>query len=177
MVEHCSADEVVETVKDNWPEVHSNTHELLIYLNRVRDLGFAQARGVMTQYNLSNGEFDVLATLRRIAPPNVLTPTELQRSVLVTSGGLTKLLHQLEARGLVSRSVQKQDKRSKLVHLTAKGKKTIERAMVAVMKVEDRWLGEALSGGELEKLKQLLGEAARAVESRAADMSPSVAHG
>lgn len=164
-------------MKENWSEMYSQTHEFLIYLNRVRDLGFAQGRGVMTEFNLSPGEFDILATLRRTVPPNVLTPTELQRSVLVTSGGLTKLLHQLEARGLVSRSVQEQDKRSKLVHLTATGKKTIERAMKAVMQVENRWLNGALSPNELEKLKQLLGKAARAIENRGEEDTPSVAHG
>ena len=96
--------------------------------------------------------------------PYVLTPTELQRSVLITSGGLTKLLYQLEARGLVSRSVQAQDKRSKLVHLTSKGKKLVERAVAEVMQVESQWIEQALSEKELEQLKKLLGKTAKAVE-------------
>lgn len=166
MHENHTADQILEFAKDNWPQVHSPAQEFVVYLNRVRDLGFARARETMAGFKLSSGGFDILVTLRCSASPHVLTPTELQQSVLITSGGLTKLLYQLETDGLVRRSVQARDKRSKLVHLSAKGKKLIERAMKTVMQADKKWLGEALTPRELEQLKKLLGKAARALEAR-----------
>lgn len=166
MSDNYSSEQIVGFMKDNWPEMYSPTHEFIVYLNRVRDLGMARARETLAGFNLSTGEFDILATLRRSARPYVLTPTELQRSLLITSGGLTKLLYQLEASDLISRSVQAQDKRSKLVHLTPKGKKTAEKAMAAVQKVANDWLGDALPRRELEQMKNLLSKAARALENR-----------
>ena len=165
MSDNYTSDQIIGFMQENWPDMYSPTHEFLVYMNRVRDLGFARAREALAGFNLTAGEFDILATLRRSTPPHVLTPTELQRSLLITSGGLTKLLYQLEAAGLVSRSVQEQDKRSKLVHLTPKGKKVAAKAMQAVQGVTGEWLAEALSQRELGQLKTLLGKAARGLEN------------
>ena len=155
--------------------MYGRAHEVLIYLNRVRDLAFSRARDVMNSAGLSPGEFDILATLRRSPPPNVLSPTELQRSVLITSGGLTKLLYQLEARDLVSRSVQADDKRCKLVHLTEKGRQTVEAALAEVMELEKQWLEDALTGADIEQLITLLSQAARALEGAGTDQPVSAA--
>lgn len=170
MPDKYSADQIIEFMGSNWPEMYGRTHRFLVYLNRVRDLGFAQAREIMARLHISPGEFDILTSLRRSAPPNVLTPSELQRSVLITSGGLTKLLYQLEARQLVSRSVQHEDKRCKLVHLTPKGKKFIEVAMAEVMEAETRWIEKALTRDELEQVIALLGKSARAIEGAGAEL-------
>src|SRR3954453_10013071 len=51
------------------------------------------------RYGLNGGEFDVLAALRRTGAPYRLTPTELSRALLVTSGGMTNRLRSLEERG------------------------------------------------------------------------------
>lgn len=55
----------------------------------------------------------------------------------------------------MSRSVQEQDKRCKLVHLTPKGKKTAEKAMASVLTVANAWLGKALTRRKLEELKNI----------------------
>lgn len=170
MSDQYTSRQLIDSLKKNWRETYDSTHEFVIYLNRVRDLSFAKARETLARFSLSIGEFDVLATLRCSADPHVATPTELQRSLLITSGGLTKLLHQLESRNLVSRSVQEQDKRSKLVHLTPKGKETIEEAMTAVQRMTNEWLGKSLSPHELDELTTLLGKAAQGIEK---ENSPS----
>lgn len=165
MSDNYTSNQIIGFMQENWPDMYSPTHEFIVYMNRVRDLEFARVREVLAGFDLTASEFDILATMRRSAPPHILTPTELQRSLLITSGGLTKLLYQLEAAGLVSRSVQEQDKRSKLVHLTPKGKKVAEKAMKAVQGMTNTWLGEALSQRELGQLKTLLGKAARVLEN------------
>ncbi|MCB1875797.1 MAG: MarR family transcriptional regulator [Chromatiales bacterium] len=166
MSDHYSSGQIIESMKKNWPETYDSTHEFVVYLSRIRDLSFAKARETLARLGLSISEFDVLATLRCTTKPHILAPTELQRSLLITSGGLTKLLYQLEASGLVSRSVQEKDKRSKLVHLTSKGKRTIEQAMEAVQKETNKWLGGSLSVGELDQVKTLLGKVAQGLEGR-----------
>ncbi len=166
MANKYTADQLIKLKEENWPEIHDSIHEFVVYLNRVRDMGLARGIRILNEHNLSAGEFDILVTLRSTtAPPYVLTPTELQQAVLITSGGLTKLLYQLEARDLVSRSVQKQDKRSKLVHLTAKGKRLVEKVMTVVRNEQRAWIAETFTASELDQLNKLLGKAASALES------------
>src|SRR5690242_18455438 len=52
---------------------------------------------------LQSDSFDVLASLRRSGPPYQLTPTELYREMMLTSGAMTNRIDKLEDAGLVSR--------------------------------------------------------------------------
>jgi DNA-binding MarR family transcriptional regulator len=70
---------------------------------------------VFAQYDLEGGDFDVLATLRRTGAPYRLTPGELSRSTMVTTGGMTKRLDRLEAAGLIRRELDPTDRRGKLM--------------------------------------------------------------
>lgn len=47
---------------------------------------------MMWDPGLSYSDYDVIATLRRAGAPYELTPTELSKRVLLTSGGLTACL-------------------------------------------------------------------------------------
>lgn len=75
---------------------------------------------------LAYSDYDVLATLRRAGSPYELTPTELSRRVLLTSGGLTACLRRLEAADLISRRGVPEDRRRLLARLTPKGFDVIE---------------------------------------------------
>lgn len=158
--------QINEFAQENWPDMYTPIHEFSTCLYRVRDLSFARARETVACFDLSAGEFDILATLRRSAKPHMLTPTELQHSLLITSGGLTKLLYQLAAAGLIKRSIQEQDKRSKLVHLTPKGKKIIGQAMAAAQETGKAWLDEAFTEQEFRQLRLLLSKAASVLEQK-----------
>lgn len=156
MLNQYSANELLAMSRQNWPESVNPAHTFTIYLNRVRGLGFAKAQEHMQQNGLSATEFDVMAALRRAPPPHCSTPSELQRATLMTSGGITKILYQLEAKALVSRSIQAEDKRSKLVHLSAKGKQLIESTMMTLNTRDAALLGQVFSTQELEQLSHLL---------------------
>src|SRR4051812_50143042 len=52
---------------------------------------------------LANGDFDVLAALRRVGEPFLVRPVELSRSLMVTTGAITKRLDRLQAEGPVAR--------------------------------------------------------------------------
>jgi DNA-binding MarR family transcriptional regulator len=80
-------------------------------------------------FDLHEGEVNVLAALRRADPPHELTPTELYRSLLLSSGAMTNRLDRLERAGLVTRLADPDDGRRVLVRLTEQGRETIDAAM------------------------------------------------
>lgn len=110
---------------------------------------------VYSHYELGEGEFDVLATLRRTGPPYELVAGEIARYTIVTSGTVTKRVDRLEAAGLVTRRPSTEDARSRVVALTDAGLGVIDAAFTAHIRNEHRLL-EALSPAERERLEELL---------------------
>ncbi|QWP76553.1 MarR family transcriptional regulator [Lysobacter sp. K5869] len=100
-------------------------------------------------------DLDVLATLRRSGAPYRLTPTQLRRSVLLTSGAMTACLNRLEARGLLARSFDAHDRRSLAAELTADGVRLIDRAIGERFAHAERSL-DALDADERAQLARLL---------------------
>jgi DNA-binding MarR family transcriptional regulator len=91
---------------------------------------FQQAYGeTFAPLHLNDGDFGVLATLRRAGPPFELTPTELARHRMITSGGMTAALDRLERKGWLARSPNPADRRGSLVRLTDDGRAIIDEAM------------------------------------------------
>ncbi|WP_409076088.1 MarR family winged helix-turn-helix transcriptional regulator (plasmid) [Pantoea sp. C3] len=98
-------------------------------LRLMKHAGKARAQA-LEPFGFREGEFDVLATLRRAGAPYCLSPTQLYKSLLVTSGAMTHRLSRLEQEGLIERIEDPQDKRSTLVGLTTQGQQRIEQALV-----------------------------------------------
>lgn len=125
-------------------------------------LQWAQQRSMETlephlqHFKLSIAEFDVLATLRNAPAPHEMTPTQIQHQIVITSGGLTKVLLQLETRGLIERLQSKEDLRVKPVRLTLAGQTLIEAAMQEVVGATGTWLRNALTRAEIKQLAALL---------------------
>lgn len=117
----------------------------------------AELLPVYAQYGLGEGEFDVLATLRRSGPPYELAPGELARYTMVTTGAISKRLDRLEASGLVSRRPSEADGRGRYVALTTAGRELIDEAYAAHMRNEARLLS-ALSPSERAALERLLSQ-------------------
>ncbi|MGC2634929.1 MAG: MarR family transcriptional regulator [Candidatus Cybelea sp.] len=104
---------------------------------------------------LAGESFDVLASLRRSGRPYQLSPTQLYREMMLTSGAMTNRIDRLEDAGLVSRRPDPQDRRGTLVRLTAKGKALIDAATTEHVVNEERLLA-ALSAREQLQLGELL---------------------
>lgn len=81
---------------------------------------------MLRPYGLSYSDFDVLATLRRAGAPYERAPTELQRSVLLTSGAMTACLRRLERGGLIVRAAGHADRRRLAAGLTRAGYELVE---------------------------------------------------
>lgn len=84
---------------------------------------------VLAPLDLGLWAFDVLATLRRHGAPFRLTPTELTRATMLTSGAMTNRLDRLEKAGLVRRERNPDDRRGVHVVLTAEGRVLVDRAV------------------------------------------------
>ena len=123
MTEHLdAAARAVAQWKQELPELEAENMLLIGRLKRAAALIARELEKVYGEYGLTEGSFDVLATLRRSGAPYTLTPTELFSSLMVTSGTMTTRLKNLENQGLIDRLPNPDDARSMLVRLTDKGK-------------------------------------------------------
>jgi DNA-binding MarR family transcriptional regulator len=132
-------------------------------VSRIERYKSAALREVYRRHRLDAGEYDVLAALRRRGPGHRLTPTDLYRSVLVTSATMTERLDRLERRGLIRRSPATRDRRSVLVELTPAGRSLIDRAIDGLVGTEAGLL-EGLSAADRSHLARLLGKLAALLE-------------
>jgi DNA-binding MarR family transcriptional regulator len=110
---------------------------------------------VFAQFGLNLWSFDMLATLRRAGAPYRLSPTELFRSMMVTSGTMTNRIDRLAEKGLVRRIPDPEDRRGILVELTEQGRELIDSALALHMTNEARLL-QSLSLEEQSTLASLL---------------------
>ncbi|MGW6704926.1 MarR family winged helix-turn-helix transcriptional regulator [Streptomyces sp. NPDC054956] len=104
---------------------------------------------------LGSGDFDVLAALRRSGEPYALSAGELSRTVLVTTGAISKRIDRLEARGLVGRTVAEADSRGRLITLTPEGVALTDE-LIAVHLDNQRHLLAGLTPDEQTHLAHLL---------------------
>lgn len=139
MTEHLdAAARAVAQWKQELPELEAENMLLIGRLKRAAALIARELEKVYGEYGLTEGSFDVLATLRRSGAPYTLTPTELFSSLMVTSGTMTTRLKNLENQGLIDRLPNPDDARSMLVRLTDKGKELIEKALFPYVENEKR---------------------------------------
>lgn len=109
----------------------------------------------LAPFGFRDGEFDVLATLRRADAPYRLSPTQLYKSLLVTSGAMTNRLNRLEEEGLIARVADADDKRSTLVTLTPAGLAKIEQALQVHTQTQNALLA-TLDNRQQQQLAALL---------------------
>ncbi|GIE07050.1 MarR family winged helix-turn-helix transcriptional regulator [Paractinoplanes durhamensis] len=110
---------------------------------------------VYRRYGLGEGEFDVLAALRRAGAPFERAPGELAAFTMVTTGAMTKRLDRLERDGLVARRPSSTDGRGRVVALTEAGRELIDRAFTDHMRNERRLLDQ-LSPEDADRLEAIL---------------------
>lgn len=132
----------VDHVLEQWaavrPDLDASPMGVIGRLSRLTRLIDGELRRTFTAHDLDAASFDVLATLRRNA--RELTPAELMRSSMVTSGAITQRLDRLEARGLVTRTPSATDGRVVHVSLTEAGQELIDHALPAHVATEHRLL-------------------------------------
>ena len=149
----------VDRVQAQWraerPEIDTSPMGVIARLHRIADALRGELLTLYREHGLGEGEFDILATLRRSGAPFELTPSELAQQTMVTTGAVSKRLDRLETAGLVTRRENLEDARGRVVALTPQGRDTIDRAYEAHMRNEARLL-DHFSAAEREQLQGLL---------------------
>ena len=149
----------VDRVQAQWraerPEIDTSPMGVIARLHRIADALRGELLTLYREHGLGEGEFDILATLRRSGAPFELTPSELAQQTMVTTGAVSKRLDRLETAGFVTRRENLEDARGRVVALTPQGRDTIDRAYEAHMRNEARLL-DHFSAAEREQLQGLL---------------------
>lgn len=106
-------------------------------------------------HGLILGLFDVLAALRRLGFPYRAKPSELALVTMLTSGGMTGRLDQLERMGLVKRVSDPEDRRVMFAQLSPEGLELIDHLIEVHLAQEAELLAD-LSANQRETLADLL---------------------
>jgi len=158
----------VSTVMDQWaverPDLDVTPQGLIARLHRIGLRLTDELVAVYAEHGLGEGEFDILATLRRQGAPFALTPSELASQTMVTSGAITKRVDRCIAQGWVTREASDQDGRGRVIALTKAGRKLIDRAFTDHMANEHR-LVDVFSPAEQATLAQLLTKWAESLDA------------
>lgn len=105
-------------------ETATSTLKLWIVLARAYAAVQKHARAHVATHDLTLAEFGVLEALHHKGP---MLLNEVQRKILVSSGGVTYLVDRLAAKGLVGRRPCDDDRRAIWAELTDAGAALIER--------------------------------------------------
>ena len=153
------AADVIDSLLDAWrvtrPDLDPSPLEVI---GRVIVLAQHLEESVETalaKHNLTLGQFDILATLRRHGPRGGLTPSRLLGSVMLSSGGMTARLDKLADAGLIVRVPEPEDRRMVMIELTSKGRRVIDAA-TATRFAEAKKSLPALTSGEMRNMAELL---------------------
>lgn len=161
-------DELLAQWERERPELDTSVLRLTARVVRLSRYLDREVADHLAPWDLHEGEHNVLAALRRAGAPYELTPTELYRSLLVSSGAMTNRLDRLESAGLIARTPDPDDRRRTRVGLTDPGREVIDAALDAHVAS----LGEvfsALTDDDAGTLERLLRDILRRLEDREHD--------
>ncbi|MES2178913.1 MAG: MarR family transcriptional regulator [Gemmatimonadota bacterium] len=126
--------------------------KLWVVLSRAHAAITRHATEDIAQHDISQMEFAILEVLHAKGP---LLLGEIQRKVLVTSGGITYLVDRLAEKGLVKREECPSDRRARYAVLTPAGSELIGRIFPAHAKAIAKAVG-GLSAAEQAQATELL---------------------
>ena len=134
----------IDLIKEQWkkelPDLSTDAMAIIGRLHRVEKYAEKRLAKHFQTFQINNGEFDVLATLRRSGAPYSLTPTELYQSLMITSGAMTNRIDTLEKKGYVKRLRNDQDRRIVTVTLTSDGFQLISKMVYSHVQTEEQLL-------------------------------------
>lgn len=125
--------DIAIALKRERPDLNTDDYLYLLYAQRVgRILEAVTEKYFRSEFDMSAADMRVLFALRRAGPSYALRPTELFRSLLVTSGAITKQVDRLMAAGYVDRRAGPKKSGGFLIHLTKTGFKAADDALTSI---------------------------------------------
>ena len=151
--------DAIDDILDQWseerPELNTAALGVVIRVMTLNRTFAREAASALEPLGLELFEYDVLSALRRQGEPFALPATGLARETELSTGAMTNRIDRLEDRGLVSRQHDKEDRRSVIVRLTAKGRTTIDEAIHYRLDAAKKSLKD-LKAGRRRELADLL---------------------
>jgi DNA-binding MarR family transcriptional regulator len=148
-------DRLIAAWRRERPDLDVAPMQVLSRVTRLaRHLDLAR-RSAFAAHGLESWEFDVLSALRRAGGANELSPGQLIRETMVTSGTMTNRVDRLMGKGLVDRLPDPDDRRGVLVRLTTRGRSAVDAALEDLLRREQTLLRD-LSADERDSLARLL---------------------
>lgn len=152
-------DDRVDRIQEQWrrerPDLDPTPQGVIGRLHRLADRLHDELITVYREHGLGEGDFDVLASLRRTGDPFELPAGKLARHTMVTTGAMTKRIDRLEAAGLVTRTPDASDGRGRRIGLTDRGRQLIDAAFTDHIANEHRLVG-LLTASDRETLARIL---------------------
>lgn len=108
----------------------------------------------LSPFGITRGEVEVLCAVAR-SPGHRLLPKDILQKMVVSSGGLTARIDQLEKRGAIVRKRNPEDRRSAILEATADGIELALAAHLAHVRAERAFIA-GLSSAEQSALSSLL---------------------
>lgn len=128
----------------------------------------------LDDFGLNLGEWKVLSILWRAGKPHRASPGRLAKVEELSTGAMTNRLDRLEEAGLVRRLPDPDDRRAVQIELTAKGKRTWEKA-IAAQAEKEAVVASALTDREKQQLTNLLRKLMLDYEKREQDRKLTLA--
>ncbi len=148
-----------------YPDLDTSSFPPMVRLARLSVLIESFQQAVLSPFELSSGDYGVLAALRRAGEPYQLSPSNLYSRLQRSSGGMTKTLKRLEELTLVERSPNPQDGRGSVVSLTERGLDIQERVFNAFLSATQDLLAP-LSRTDLTETDRVLSNLLDTFEAR-----------
>ena len=162
-MEEDRVDRLVEDFKSLRPDIDPRNKAVAARLLHLSDLVQRYYGAIGERFDVSLSGFGVLTALARSAPRE-LTLAEVNRDILVTSGGITFLAARLEKQGLVTKRPHPSDGRAVLIKLTRRGRQVADQLIDAVALADVAALAH-LSIGDLRTADELLMRLQAGIES------------
>ncbi len=152
--------ELLTRIEHDWrtarPDLNPEPMLTVIAVQRTSGLLQAELEAFFASHHLTPSAFDVLATLRRSAPPEGLTLGELGALMAITPPAVTKRVDALSERQLIERLSDPSDRRAVRARLTEAGRTLIDGLLPLHLANEERLLAD-LNTDERQTLRELLG--------------------
>lgn len=164
----------VDEVLIDWarerPDLDFTPVGVITRIARVRAYLDAELSAVFASYDLTQADFVVIITLRRVGAPHAMAQARLMDALGLTSGTVSVRLDRLERSGIVAREPDPASARGSLVHLTDKGLRIFDDVAPAHLRNEDRLLS-ALSEDQRLTLADLLRRLLASFETSTTDVA------
>lgn len=155
-----------DPAKTAGPAAQSPALKLWVVLARAHAAVEARLQLSVAEHDLTITEFGILEVLLHKGP---LLLGEVQRRILVSSGGVTYLVDRLERKGLVERRECPSDRRARFAALTPEGERVIRGIFPGHAALIEELMGELSEEEQLEAIQLLrrLGRAAAGLDEPA----------